>query len=268
MKKPFLVFDIDGVISHPSEKIANEKILQEIVKKLTSGDLIALNTGRSISWIKEKILDKITKDISNKNFLNNLFVTGEAGGVIIEFGKKGKIKTSVDKSISPPSKLAAQIKSLLSQKYSKFMFFDNTKKTMISVEMIEGLSIKRYAKIQKPFAEELKKIVSKYGLDKQFNIAMSTIAVDVINKKVGKDFATDLIIKWLKRKKIRINKVITFGDSPSDIKVAEKFHQSKFDTELVYVGKMNDIKKVNPEFKFTVKHEQFEQGTLEFLNSL
>ena len=78
--KDLFVFDIDGVITHPSRKINTEpEILNYIIEKLKTGHPVALNTGRSLAWIKERVINLLLAKIQNKAILKNLTAVGEMG---------------------------------------------------------------------------------------------------------------------------------------------------------------------------------------------
>ena len=127
--KDLFVFDIDGVITHPSKKINTEpEIFDHIIEKLKINDPIALNTGRSLTWIKERVINLILAKIQNKSILKNLIAVGEMGGVWLSFDDNGKANEYIDNSLSIPKSLVEKIRKLIELKYSNSMFYDDTKK--------------------------------------------------------------------------------------------------------------------------------------------
>lgn len=261
------VFDVDGVITDPQEKRVTEpEILDQIVKRLERGEPVALNTGRSIEWVKNRVLNPLIEKVKDKKILQNLLTVGEKGGTWAEFDKQGNLIESKDDSISVPDKLKNEIRDLISNKYSDGMFYDESKQTMISTEMKDGHSLDDYREKQKILTSKLKTLLTNKGLNDKFKVDPTTIAVDVENKFVGKHFAVKRVIEWLKSRGIKPQQYIAFGDSfKSDVPMAEAIHSQGLPVEFVYVGKENIDTSA---FPFTINQTQakFEKGTLEFLD--
>ena len=52
-----LIFDVDGVVSAPKEKRPTiEGVLDAIANKLAINEPVALNTGRSLSWMIDRVI--------------------------------------------------------------------------------------------------------------------------------------------------------------------------------------------------------------------
>lgn len=265
--KDLFVFDVDGVITHPSKKINTEpEILSHIIDKLKIDDPIALNTGRSLAWIKERVISLLYARIQNKSILKNLIAVGEMGGMWLTFDNDGNANEYIDNSLSIPKPLMREIKELIESKYSKSMFYDDTKNTMVSIEMNEGMPIDTYKKIQKLLMDDLHQIIKASYLGKNLKIDTTTIAADVMNNHVGKGFAVHRIADWLRAKKINPKQIFAFGDSMSDLPMAEKFHELGFSIEFVFVGNQQ-IQQSKYKFPITHTTDKFEGGTLEFLTN-
>src|SRR5690348_10164825 len=89
------IFDVDGVITNPQEKIISDvRLLDELIKRLKKKDIIALNTGRSLAWLRKNIIALLEKRLDDKNesrsLLNNFFVVGEKGACWILDGNDKK----------------------------------------------------------------------------------------------------------------------------------------------------------------------------------
>src|SRR3989338_2055506 len=139
------IFDIDGVVTNPTEKkIKKLQILDHIAERLQQREPVIFNTGRSLSWVIEKVLNPLIKKIKDKKLLENLFIVGEKGGTWLTFGRDGKIQQHKDSSISAPTSLQQKIKNLVKRKYLHSMFYDETKQTMISVEMHDNYDLEEY----------------------------------------------------------------------------------------------------------------------------
>lgn len=263
------VFDVDGVITNPSEKKVTEpEILDEIAQKLTGGEPVALNTGRSLSWMTDRVINPLLEKVKDKKSLNNFFASGEKGGTWITFDENGTMLRHKDDSISVPQSLQAKVKHLIDSEFSESMFYDESKETMISTEMKDGYSVKKYTKQQEGLKLKLQELIDRENLTGNLKVDPTTIATDIENKHVGKGFAVRKIIEWIKSKGVKPQKYIAFGDSfSSDISMAEEIHSQGFAVEFIYVGEQ-DISTSNLPFPVKSPSACFGKGTLEFLKTL
>jgi hydroxymethylpyrimidine pyrophosphatase-like HAD family hydrolase len=264
-----LIFDVDGVITNPQKKRITEfEILDEIIRSLERGIPVALNTGRSVSWMTEKVINLLNEKVGDKTILKNFLAVGEKGGTWAEFDGQGKLIINKDKNISVPDNLKDAVRDLIRDKFSESMFYDESKLTMISTEMKDGHSLEDYKEQQKILVSEFELLLSKNNLGEKFKIDPTTIAVDVENTFVGKHFAVRRIINWIKNKGIKPQRYITFGDSfRSDIPMAEELYLQNLPVEFVYVGK-EDIDTAKLPFPIKITQNKYGKGTLEFLKSL
>ena len=142
------LFDVDGVITDPQEKkVLEEGLFEQIISRLEAGEPVAFNTGRDLGFVQEKVIDELLKRTDKKK-LQNLFAVAEKGALWAAFGPDGREKESIDESISVPEEVKNRVRDLVKQKFSDCMFYDETKRTMISIEMnhngdLEEFSVKR-----------------------------------------------------------------------------------------------------------------------------
>lgn len=264
--KTVWIFDVDGVITHPSKKVNTDpKIFDHILEKLEKEEPVILNTGRSLIWITERVTNPILAKIKDKKILDNFQAVGEMGGVWLTFDKRGEIHKSIDNSLSIPKSLIAQIENLIKNKYSSSMFYDKTKQTMISIEMHEGFSLNEYHNAQTNLVKDVKEVIDNSKLDHRFKIDTTTIAADIMGKHVGKAFAVHRILDWLRKKGIEPRKITTFGDSLSDLPMAEKLYELRFKVKFVFVGENNHFDKTKYPFPIHITKSKYEKGTLEYL---
>ena len=56
------LFDVDGVLTDPERKIVAESALfDELIRRLTHGEPVGLNTGRSAEFIVAAVLDPLER---------------------------------------------------------------------------------------------------------------------------------------------------------------------------------------------------------------
>lgn len=262
------IFDVDGVITNPQEKkITEPKILKEIVKRLEKEELVAINTGRTITWVKDKVLNLLIEIIKDKKLLQNLLIVGEKGGTWAEFDRQNNLIENKDKNISVPDNLKNEVRNLINDKYSDCMFYDEPKLTMISVEMKDGYVLEDYQRKQPALLTEFITLLKDENLENKFKIDPTTLSVDIENIFVGKHFAVKRILEWINKKGFKPQKYITFGDSfSSDLPMAQEINSQGLPVEFVYVGEEKIDTSKYP-FPIIISQNKFEKGTLEFLKS-
>ena len=256
--------DVDGVVANLKNKKANPQMLQYIYKELINSMPVALNTGRSLDAVVEKVISPLTKNKNNKSFLKNLIVVGEKGGTWMTFDDEGRPQEHVDESISVSSDLQVDIQNLITTKYSESMFYDSPKKTMSSSEMKDGYDMNKYAQDQKLLIPQVEEIIKRYGLENILEIEPNPIALDVQNRNVGKDLGIKRILNWLKACKIKVLSFTTIGDSPSDIKMAQELKKNNFSVRHVHVGKKGVHNSLYP-FEVITTKKEYDEGADEFL---
>lgn len=122
------LFDVDGVITNPEEKIANPQILSEIARRLKRSEPVALATGRSIDFMRSRVVWPLRDLIASPTLLRNFLAVGEKGGTWISYNREGKEQENVDFDISIPKELIEKVKNLINEDFADVMFFDETKK--------------------------------------------------------------------------------------------------------------------------------------------
>lgn len=255
------LFDVDGVITNPELKKANPQIIKKLLEILERGEILGFNTGRSLEFVIEEVLRPLNEKLANKDLLYNVFFVGEKGGTWGDY-KNGKIENRVDPQITIPGELEQKIRDLVSFKYSETMFFDETKKTMISTELVKGKDLTRFHEEQKTLVEDMKKILEHLGVA-NLVIEPSIIATDIQNPHVGKDLGVERFLMLIKGKG-EPEEFETFGDSPGDLEMHKYLVKHGHKSRFIYVGN-KEIENDPNIIKTTAK---FDEGTMEYLLNL
>ena len=255
------LFDVDGVITNPELKKANPQIIKKLSEILERGEILGFNTGRALEFVIEEVLKPLEVTLTNKDLLYNVFFVGEKGGMWGDY-KNGKIENIVDPQISIPDELNQKIRDLISFKYSDNMFFDETKRTMISTEFKKGTDLSKFHEEQKILVEEMRKILEHQGLN-NLTIEPSIIATDIQNPHVGKDLGVERFLMLIKGKG-EPEEFETFGDSPGDLEMHKYLVKHGRKSKFIYVGN-KEIENDPNVVKTTAK---FDEGTLEYLLNL
>ena len=259
------LFDVDGVLSDPKEKrVTQEELFDELIYLLMFGDVVCLNTGRSLVWMEERVIDPVLEKIGDKKHLERFIAIGEKGGAWMTFDSEGKKYHEIDRTISVPQELQQEVRTLIENQYKDSMFFDATKETMLSIEMNDGFDIPKFHEAQQKLNEDIKKILEQRKLTDQYKIDPTVIATDIENNHVGKAFGADRFLSFLESKQLSPEFFTAFGDSKSDFEMADELQNRGKQVSFVFVGdkaKLGDIQK-----PYAIEYvEGFTQGTLVYL---
>jgi hypothetical protein len=212
----------------------------------------------------ERVVATIIERASNPAILRNLIVVGEKGGTWTTFTEAGEPVHCAVETISVPDALKDGVRTLIDDKYSDVMFFDESKETMLSVEMVDGYDLAAFTERQKQFVKDVEALLKETGADKTYRIDPTTIATDVESPYVGKALGSDRFLEFLKSRGIKVKNFKTFGDSASDAAMADELARRGQDVEFVYVGNRPESVHLRADYPM---HEVagFSDGTLAFL---
>jgi len=261
------IFDVDGVLTSLEEKrVTDIKIFDELVKRINREEPICFNTGRSIDFVINEILVPLEKRVLRKKLLLNLFAFCEKGAIHITYQDSGNRLVEIDQNIRVPEAVRTEMQHVVDKDpYKDLMFFDITKKTMVTLEMKKGVENRRFKLAQKTLEKKIEKILEKNQLQNQFRIDSTNIATDIESVYVGKDLGIKKMIQYLSTVHIFPTRYICFGDSLSDLKMYEALLQLGKSVDFVYVGKRDQVStKFNNSLIFT--SQLYTKGTLEFLS--
>ncbi len=258
------IFDIDGVITDPTtKKIIHPQIIERIEQKLNQKIPVCFNTGRSSDWVQKTIVTQFKSDTP----LEFLFCACEMGNVILQYNQDNTPRESVHNADLIPSQLYATIKEIVASSYLDSMFVDDTKKSILTIEMKDGFDQDHYEELQSRLSGEIRIILKNYHPGIHVRPSSSNIAIDIKPITSNKELGAEQILTWLKTKNLSLDQFqfITFGDSVSDLQMAELFVSQKLSTIFVYVGE----DKINQKAKYQtiITKAHYTTGTMEYLNS-
>lgn len=258
------LFDVDGVLSEPKYKVVPEELISQLINLLQEGNPVGLNTGRSIAWINERLLTSMLDDRKDISFLSNFIAIGEKGSTWNTYDLNGKVNHGKAKEIVMPEILIKKVKALVSDKYNGAMFFDSTKETMISIEMHDGYDIKDFQRQQKELCQDLKEIIKVIGVESSMVIEESIIATDIQCRKVGKAFGARRFLTFLQEQNLHLARFVTFGDSVSDLEMADELYNSGHAVSFIFVGESKKLENINKKYP-VICIEGYTKATFQYL---
>ncbi|QQS20183.1 hypothetical protein IPL85_01890 [Candidatus Saccharibacteria bacterium] len=235
------LFDVDGVLTNPTTKIVDrEAIFTGLIDRLQAGLPVAFNTGRSTKWVVDNVVQPMLERASDPGILQNAIIVGEKGASWATFGEDGTPLYGIADSLSLPDTLSQAVDELAS-KYADTMGNLDPKQTMFSVEMLDGANIDEFHVVQAVFASELQALLDSHPEGAMFRVDKTAIATDVESRYVGKALGADRFLEFLQTRDLKAKHYVAFGDSPSDLAMAEELARRSQSVEMVYVGNPADI---------------------------
>lgn len=234
------LFDVDGVLTDIEERrVTREEMFDELIRRLEVSP-IGFNTGRSLEWVVANVLDPLKTHIqtNNKNpkMLANLFIAAESGGVWATIDKKGNVDKHIDEELNLPQDLADEARQLLMNKYAHAVSFLDPKTTMLSPEKNVGYDQHLFDEEKLQIKTDLEALVNAHGLSDRFKVDATTIAIDLRSVNSGKNVGARKFLEWLSQKKISVKTFYTFGDTESDIEMAEEMEKEGQNVQHEHFG--------------------------------
>lgn len=258
------IFDVEGVITDPiSKTVIHPQIIEKIEQQLTHKIPVCFNTGRSAQWIQQTIIPQFNSGIP----LEYLFAACEMGNVTLQFNQDNSSSETIINTNLIPSQLSATIREIVLSSYPESMFVDETKKSILTIEMKDGFSRNVYEELQSKLSGEIRIILKNYHPGINVRPSSSSIAIDIKPITSNKELGAKQILTWLRTKNLNLDQFqfIAFGDSTSDLQMANLFVSQKLSTTFIFVGE----DKINKQTKYPtiITKAHYSAGTLEYLNS-
>lgn len=221
---PFgLLLDVDGPIASPiSRTVAIESIAQDLAAMANQGVPVIFNTGRSDDFIAQQVIPPMRA----AGLLPDapVFTVAEKGAVWAEVNPEGLGEIHIDEELKLPTALSEEVRDLVAERFSELMFFDETKRAMISVEQSTEVENKDYLEAQKEFDAAIPGLLRKHQLE-HVRIDPTIISTDVEHERVGKDLGAQRTLTLLEARGIVAQTWFTMGDSRTDYAMATWLHE-------------------------------------------
>ncbi|GHD06548.1 hypothetical protein [Zhihengliuella salsuginis] len=220
---PFgLLLDVDGPIASPvTRTVAIESIGRDLATMANAGIPVVFNTGRSDAFIAEEVVPALRA----AGLLEGtpVFTVSEKGAVWADVSPAGLGEIHIDDHLKLPAGLYDDVRTLVAQRYASLMFFDETKRAMVSVEMTVGADPHAYLAAQKHFDDAIPELLEKHGLT-DVRIDPTIISTDIEHELVGKDLGAARTLELLSARGIAAASWFTMGDSRTDYAMADWLH--------------------------------------------
>lgn len=259
-----LLLDVDGPIASPiSRSVAIPSTARDLVALANGGVPIAFNTGRSDAFIRAEVLPKLIA--AGLTAATRVWAICEKGSVVVRITPAGFGEIDVDESLAVPSAYGDAIRELVRTSYDDIVFFDETKRAMVSVEQRLDVSADAFAARRDAFDADAASALEAHGLGYEwgdtvvadatgrvpFRIDPTIISTDIESVKLGKDLGASKFLALLEADGAVLPSAWrTLGDSRTDYAMADWLHEHGHDVVHVDVRPADGV----PETPYPVRH--------------
>ncbi|MGA1813758.1 hypothetical protein VH571_15355 [Frondihabitans sp. 4ASC-45] len=246
-----LLLDVDGPIASPiTRTIDLPAIRRDLVALADAGIPLVFNTGRSDAFIRDEVVGPLIA----AGLPDHARVHGvcEKGAVWFSIGPRfdgGMGELEIDESLAMPADFAAEMETVVAERFADRVFFDRTKRAMVSVEQLTSIENSTYLAMQPLFDEVAREALARRGFgvrrlddvrpdahgDVQWRIDPTIISTDIESVLLGKDLGARRALELLALDGELPLAWRTVGDSRSDYAMADWLHAGGYEVEHVDV---------------------------------
>ncbi|MHA7175189.1 Cof-type HAD-IIB family hydrolase [Arthrobacter sp. Sr24] len=256
-----LLLDVDGPLASPVTRRVSEDIIENLIELVRRGIPVVFNTGRSDTFISEQLMHPmLAAGLPADSVVHAIC---EKGAVWFSFTSEGPGPIHVDKSLAMPTGFADDIRNLVADSYAEHMFFDETKRAMVSVEQHIEIESSVYLAEQKKFDADALTMLGVHGLGAvrlehrapgstgsvDYRVDPSIISTDIESVRLGKDLGASRAVELLAAQGIVPEAWRTVGDSRTDYAMADWLHHHDHSVKHIDVRPAEGV----PEKPYPVK---------------
>ena len=242
-----LLLDVDGPIASPVTRTVPAPIIRDLTTLAGAGMPIAFITGRSLDFLR----DQVVAELVEAGLADPVRMYGvcEKGAVWFPITARGIGPVASDPTVALPEEVVRGIDDLVARDYSATMFFDETKRAMVSVEQRRDVPHARYLQAQRSFNDAAFALCAQHGLgvrygDEQapdergriaFRIESTIISTDIESVTLDKDRAAERALDFFAGNGPLPQLWRSVGDSRGDYLMADHVHSVGHDVAHIDV---------------------------------
>lgn len=248
-----LLLDVDGPIASPVTRAVRPEIIRDMLALAAAGIPIVFNTGRSDAFIRDEVLKPMLA--AGLPAGARFHAVCEKGAVWFSFTADGPTEVQVDAELAVPASYAAAVRTLVAEKYSDHMFFDETKRAMVSVEQHLHVDNHDYLAVQKHFDDDALRLMREHNLgvtrldhhspdsddEINFRVDPTIISTDIESVELGKDLGARRALELLAGDGEQPLAWRTVGDSRTDYAMADWLYENGHEVAHVDVRPADGI---------------------------
>ncbi|MET4640257.1 hypothetical protein [Mycetocola sp. 2940] len=261
-----LLLDVDGPIASPvSRSVAIPSIPRDLVELANGGIPIVFNTGRSDAFIREQVVPHLIA--AGLAADTQVWAICEKGAVVARITPDGLGEIEVDEDLAVPVAYGDAIRDLVAGSYDDVVFFDETKRAMVSVEQRIDVSAEHFASRRDDFDNDAARELEARGLgfewgstvvtdaagNAPYRIDPTIISTDIESVRLGKDLGASKFLRLLEAEGGPLPVAWrTLGDSRTDYAMSDWLHEHGYDVVHVDVRPLDGV----PETPYPVLHHR------------
>jgi hydroxymethylpyrimidine pyrophosphatase-like HAD family hydrolase len=242
-----LLLDVDGPVASPVTRDVKPAIIADLVGLASAGIPVIFNTGRSDAFIREQVMaPMIAAGMPAGTVVHAIC---EKGAVWFSYTSGGPGPIHVDHDLAVPKAYGDDVRRMVAEDYATHMFFDETKRAMVSVEQHLDVSSDDYLAEQKLFDADALELMGKHGLSAaildhhspesddaaDYRLDPTIISTDIESVRLGKDLGASRAVELLAAQGITPQAWRTVGDSRTDYAMADWLHHNDHSVKHVDV---------------------------------
>ena len=242
-----LLLDVDGPLASPITRRVSPDIITSLLELLRRGIPVVFNTGRSDAFIAEQLMAPMLQAGLPEG--STVHAICEKGAVWFSFTAAGAGAIHVDKELAMPRAFEDAVRELVAESYAGHMFFDESKRAMVSVEQRIDVESGAYLAEQEKFDAEVLALLASHDLGAvrldhrapdsagsiDYRVDPSIISTDIESVRLGKDLGASRAVELLAARGIVPQAWRTVGDSRTDYAMADWLHHHDHCVEHVDV---------------------------------
>ncbi|WP_457965526.1 hypothetical protein M1E17_03630 [Arthrobacter sp. D1-29] len=233
-----LLLDVDGPVASPVTRDVKPEIIADLVALAAAGIPVIFNTGRSDEFIRTQVMEPmIAAGMPSETVIHAIC---EKGAVWFSYTVAGPGPIHVDRELAVPKAYGDDIRRLVAEDYAAHMFFDETKRAMVSVEQHVEVANSDYLAEQKLFDSDAMDLMARHGLgvvrlehhapnsedQVDYRVDPTIISTDIESVRLGKDLGASRAVELLAAQGITPQAWRTVGDSRTDYAMADWLHHN------------------------------------------
>lgn len=233
-----LLLDVDGPLaSTVTRSLRVPSIAPDLVAIANAGCPVVFNTGRSDAFLADQVVPELVR--AGLAADAPVWGIGEKGATwfAVRDGAIGEI--SEDERLRAPAALVAACRGI-AERHRDLMFWDDTKRTMISLEQNLDVTNAAYLARQPEVTAELDAAIAEAGAADAFHTVPTIISIDLEHRSAGKAMGAERAIRLVGERTDVPRRWFTAGDSTGDYDMATWLHDNGYEATHLDVRPTGD----------------------------
>ena len=233
-----LLLDVDGPVASPLTRTVQPGIISDLLALAAAGIPVIFNTGRSDAFIREQVMEPMIAAGMPAGIL--IHAICEKGAVWFSYTAAGPGAVHVDRDLANPQVFGDDVRRRVAEDDAAHMFYDETKRAMVSVEQHIAVDNSEYREEQALFDADAMDLMRRHGLgvvrldhhapnsdDRiDYRVDPTIISTDIESVRLGKDLGASRAVELLAAQGITPQAWRTVGDSRTDYAMADWLHHN------------------------------------------